>query len=122
MIRRPPRSTLFPYTTLFRSLDTRSTFSNYGSPIVWVAAPREAIITTYPFSTYAAGWGTSFSAPFVSGGAALMRNLRNDINESSAASAFAHAQFVGADMGNGRLDLVMALAALPREHGHGSQK
>jgi subtilisin family serine protease len=103
-------------------LDTRSTFSNYGNPIVWVAAPGEAIITTYPFSTYAAGWGTSFSAPFVSGGAALMRNLRNDINESSAASAFAHAQFVGADMGNGRLDLVMALAALPREHGHGSQK
>src|SRR5687767_15490071 len=27
MIRRPPRSTLFPYTTLFRSLD-------YGSPLV----------------------------------------------------------------------------------------
>src|SRR2546426_1485862 len=24
MIRRPPRSTLFPYTTLFRSLDTRT--------------------------------------------------------------------------------------------------
>src|SRR3712207_9530831 len=24
MIRRPPRSTLFPYTTLFRSLDTQS--------------------------------------------------------------------------------------------------
>src|SRR3712207_6930165 len=25
MIRRPPRSTLFPYTTLFRSLDRRAT-------------------------------------------------------------------------------------------------
>src|SRR5258708_21596576 len=25
MIRRPPRSTLFPYTTLFRSADSRST-------------------------------------------------------------------------------------------------
>src|SRR3712207_6952572 len=25
MIRRPPRSTLFPYTTLFRSLDTEAT-------------------------------------------------------------------------------------------------
>src|SRR3989454_9703582 len=24
MIRRPPRSTLFPYTTLFRSIDTRN--------------------------------------------------------------------------------------------------
>ena len=97
--------------------DTRSTFSNYGNAILWVAAPGEAIITTYPFSTYAAGWGTSFSAPFVSGGVALMRNLRPDINESSAASALAHAQFVGPDMGNGRLDLVMALAALPPQNG-----
>ena len=98
-------------------LDTRSIFSNYGNPIVWVAAPGEAIITTYPFSTYAAGWGTSFSAPFVSGGVALMRNLQPDINEASAASALANAQFVGPDMGNGRLDLLMALAALPPENG-----
>jgi len=37
---------------------------------VWVAAPGEAIVTTYPFGTYAATWGTSFSAPMVSGGAA----------------------------------------------------
>jgi hypothetical protein len=94
-------------------LDARSTFSNYGNSIVWVAAPGEAIVTTYPFSTYSAGWGTSFSAPFVSGGAALLRNLRTDVNESLAASAVAHAQFVGADMGNGRLDLLMALTALP---------
>src|SRR3989442_11904886 len=27
MIRRPPRSTLFPYTTLFRSLDSRNDLS-----------------------------------------------------------------------------------------------
>ena len=38
--------------------DTRSSFSNYGDAIVWVAAPGEGIISTYPFSTYAAGWGT----------------------------------------------------------------
>jgi hypothetical protein len=94
-------------------LDARSTFSNYGNSIVWVAAPGEAIVTTYPFSTYSAGWGTSFSAPFVSGGVALLRNLRTDINESLAASAVGHAQFVGANMGKGRLDLLMALAALP---------
>ncbi|MGB7847658.1 MAG: S8 family serine peptidase [Candidatus Acidiferrum sp.] len=94
-------------------LDTRSTFSNYGNQVVWVAAPGEGIVTTYPFSTYAAGWGTSFSAPFVSGGAALLRNLRSDLNQSSASSAVAHAQFVGDEMGNGRLDLLMALAALP---------
>jgi len=94
-------------------LDTRSTFSNYGNSIVWVAAPGEAIITTYPFSTYSAGWGTSFSAPFVSGSAALLRALRTDINQSVASAAIAHAQFVGADMGSGRLDLLMALTALP---------
>ena len=92
--------------------DARSSFSNYGNAIVWVAAPGEAIVTTYPFNTYSAGWGTSFSAPFVSGSAALLRNLRTDVNESLAASAVAHAQFVGADMGNGRLDLLMALGAL----------
>jgi len=93
--------------------DARSSFSNYGDAIVWVAAPGEAIITTYPFSTYSAGWGTSFSAPFVSGGTALLHNLRSDINESLAAGAVAHAvALVDPGMGNGRLDLLMALTAL----------
>src|SRR3712207_8103033 len=31
MIRRPPRSTLFPYTTLFRSLGTRTSDEDYVS-------------------------------------------------------------------------------------------
>src|SRR5258708_20846375 len=30
MIRRPPRSTLFPYTTLFRSMDQASAFGRAG--------------------------------------------------------------------------------------------
>jgi Subtilase family len=92
-------------------LDTRSSFSNYGDNVVWVAAPGEAIVTTYPFSTYAAGWGTSFSTPFVSGGAALLLNLKPGTNESHAAADVAHAVYVGPDMGNGRLDLVRALSA-----------
>src|SRR2546430_6499767 len=32
MIRRPPRSTLFPYTTLFRSRDCRALTGRRGSP------------------------------------------------------------------------------------------
>src|SRR3712207_7550663 len=32
MIRRPPRSTLFPYTTLFRSLRTETSRGAVGSP------------------------------------------------------------------------------------------
>jgi subtilisin family serine protease len=81
--------------------DTRSSFSNYGNAIVWVAAPGEAIVTTYPFSTYAAGWGTSFSAPFVSGGSSLLLNQRTNTNESEAAEAVAHAVPANPDMGNG---------------------
>lgn len=93
-------------------VDTRSSFSNYGDAIVWVAAPGEAVITTYPFSTYSAGWGTSFSAPFVSGTASLLLNEQTSINQSGAANAIAHAQFVGPDMGNGRLDIVQSLQSL----------
>ncbi|PYU58255.1 MAG: hypothetical protein DMG56_20950 [Acidobacteria bacterium] len=93
--------------------DTRSSFSNYGNAIVWVAAPGEAIVSTYPFSSYAAGWGTSFSAPFVSGGAALLHNLRTTFVQSQAATAVAHAvPLVDSGMGNGRLDLCLTLEAV----------
>src|SRR2546429_5092438 len=40
MIRRPPRSTLFPYTTLFRSARARSPQSSRGTP--WGAHRRPA--------------------------------------------------------------------------------
>ena len=43
--------------------DTLSSFSSYGNTI-WVGAPGEGVVTTYPYGTYAAAWGTSFSAPF----------------------------------------------------------
>jgi len=93
--------------------DTRSQFSNYGNAIVWVAAPGESIVSTYPFATYAAGWGTSFSAPFVSGGAALLHNLNTAIAQSGAVSATAHAvPLTDPGMGNGRLDLCMALGSV----------
>src|SRR2546425_3185447 len=40
MIRRPPRSTLFPYTTLFRSLPRRSGTELGGLPVAARAARR----------------------------------------------------------------------------------
>jgi hypothetical protein len=92
---------------------TRSTFSNFGDAIVWVSAPGEEIVTTYPFSTYAAGWGTSFSAPFVSGAGALARSVKTAITESEASAAVAQAApLSGPGMGHGRLDLVPALQSL----------
>src|SRR5256885_11500515 len=38
MIRRPPRSTLFPYTTLFRSYNLRDFFSRRAAYLVPLAA------------------------------------------------------------------------------------
>jgi subtilisin family serine protease len=92
--------------------DQRSTFSNYGYQIVWVAAPGEAVITTYPFGTYAAAWGTSFSAPMVSGGVSLLQARNPSTTQLQAQFDMAQAQLLLAyGMGNGRIDLYRALAA-----------
>lgn len=92
--------------------DQRSSFSNYGDQVVWVAAPGEAIVTTYPFGFYAAGWGTSFSSPLVAGTATLVFNMVPDDNQSVAAWTIGHAKWIGPDMGSGRLDVYSALSAL----------
>jgi len=118
--------------------DTQSTFSNYGAPPVWLAAPGEGVMTTYPYGTYAAGWGTSFSTPLVTGTTALMVSEYNTQSSSGggglslsllgltislggsnlpswepqAAKALAHAQNISdPQLGNGRLDTYQAVQA-----------
>lgn len=91
--------------------DTLSTFSNYGQPPVWLGAPGEGIISAYPYGTYAAGWGTSFSTPFVSGAAALLRNIDASLNQTSAAHAFTNSVYISPALGYGRLDIHQAAAA-----------
>jgi subtilisin family serine protease len=91
--------------------DTLSGFSNYGPNLVWVGAPGEGVVTLYPYSTYAATWGTSFSTPFVAGTAALLLDLKGGWGESQAAAAIAHARFISTAVGNGRLDINQALEA-----------
>lgn len=91
--------------------DQLSSFSNYGQSLVWVGAPGEGIVTTYPWGTWAAAWGTSFSAPFVSGGAALVVSAGWTASETSVAQAIAQAKYISSALGNGRLDLYQALSA-----------
>jgi subtilisin family serine protease len=93
-------------------MDTRSSFSNYGSQVVWVAAPGENIVSTYPYHTYAGSSGTSFSAPFVSGTAALLLNVEPGLNQTTAAAAIAHAKYISAGLNNGRLDTYLAVGSL----------
>jgi subtilisin family serine protease len=118
--------------------DAPSTFSNYGAPPVWLAAPGEGVMTTYPFGTYAAGWGTSFSTPLVTGTTALLvasssaqvgtqasislgsLNLSLSLGGSAsapssqpqAANALAHTDAISdPQMGHGRLDTYLAVQA-----------
>ena len=90
--------------------DQRSAFSNYGSH-VWVAAPGESIVTTYPFGSYAAASGTSFSTPMTSGAIALLLDVRGNMTQAEAAQAIAHARYISAELGNGRIDIPNAVLA-----------
>jgi len=92
--------------------DSRSTFSNYGAVDVWVAAPGENIVSTYPGGTYGSASGTSFSAPIVAGTVSLMLSAKEQcINQSQAAKALSNAQKLTPDLNHGRLDVYNAVSA-----------
>jgi subtilisin family serine protease len=93
------------------STDLRSTFSNYGSGVVTFAAPGEGVITTYPGSSYAAGWGTSFSTPMFAGAAALVLQARPTAKPGDITNALSKTKQIS-DMGYGRIDLYQSLTNL----------
>jgi uncharacterized protein (DUF779 family) len=77
-----------------------------------MAAPGEAIMTTYPWGTYAAGWGTSFSTPLVAGTAAMMLGTNGGCSSGHVPLGLAAADYIGdPDMGFGRLDTYQSLLA-----------
>jgi subtilisin family serine protease len=91
--------------------DQRSSFSNYGSTDVWIAAPGEYVISTFPGGTYASASGTSFSSPLVAGTAALLLQAKPALRQPDAANAFSHAIRLTPDLNYGRLDVYQALSA-----------
>lgn len=94
------------------NFDQRSSFSNYGDQVVWVAGPGENIVTTYPFGTYSVTSGTSFTSPMVAGAVALLINRQGKMSQSSASTAISHAHWISSTMGYGELDVYQALASL----------
>jgi subtilisin family serine protease len=57
------------------SSDVPGTFSNYGSPDVFVSAPGVSVVSTVPGNGYAYMSGTSMASPYVTALAALIRSL-----------------------------------------------
>src|SRR6266850_1710020 len=92
--------------------DSRSSFSNYGSRDVWIAAPGENIVSTFPGGTYASASGTSFSSPIVAGTVSLILSAKQQtVNQSQAASALSHGRTLTPDLNHGRLDVYQAVSA-----------
>jgi thermitase len=99
--------------------ERKSDFANYG---LWVdiAAPGENILSTYPVSTYAYWSGTSMATPFVSGQAALIRDVNCSLDAAgvegqirrSARSLVAKDIKYGAMMGAGHTDVGISLRQL----------
>lgn len=92
--------------------DLRSTFSNFGSGVTLFAAPGEGVITTFPGGGFAAGWGTSFSAPMVAGSASLVLQARSTAKPGDVTNALSKAKQISGLGGYGRIDLYQALTNL----------
>src|SRR2546427_757155 len=78
MIRRPPRSTLFPYTTLFRSvMDKMGTIDFVGHSVAQLTSPLVAalllcfvgaVVSAFASSTAVLGSLIPLAVPFLQGG------------------------------------------------------
>lgn len=90
--------------------DQRSAFSNFGTAGVYMAAPGEALITTFPGSNYAGVWGTSFSTALVSGTVASLLSLDLDVGYWGASRALGQGvQIPNQQLGRDRLDVFSSI-------------
>jgi subtilisin family serine protease len=92
--------------------DKKASFSNYGHPI-FVTAPGVNIISAYPGGYYAMASGTSFSAPLVSGEAAVLLSARRSGTSRAIAKGAVdidakNPRYAG-QLGNGRIDILRSL-------------
>jgi subtilisin family serine protease len=78
------------------------------------------VISTYPFGTWAAAWGTSFSTPFAAGAVAMLVEAAGGvITNSQAADAAGNAVWISWDVNKGRMHAPSAIRAYRKRLGLG---
>jgi subtilisin family serine protease len=75
------------------NLDVLSIFSSYGRG-VFLAAPGEGVVTTWPGQNYAEATGTSFSSPLVAGTASLALRVFSSITVETMRSAMGRGKYL----------------------------
>src|SRR2546430_13122231 len=87
MIRRPPRSTLFPYTTLFRSIGTGGMNEDVLSLNVWTPGVNDNARRAVLVSFHGGGWATgSGNGPMYDGGQLSLLGDRSEEHTSELQS------------------------------------
>jgi subtilisin family serine protease len=92
------------------NLDVRSVFSSYGKG-VFLAAPGEGVVTTYPGMNYAEATGTSFSSPLVAGAGALLLQYAPHLGDDRLEAMGSAKHLTSTGLGHGRLDAYRVMGA-----------
>ncbi len=97
--------------------DQKTNFSNYGAITIDIGTPGRGIYSTLPGNSYGSFYGTSMSAPYVSGAAALLWSecdalSANQLKETLLSTAKTLPALEGKWVSGGRLDLFNALSTL----------
>ena len=99
------------------SSDAKSSFSNYGAKYVHVFAPGSNILSSTPGNEYASYSGTSMACPMVTGIAALMCTMREDltgfeVRDFMEANVQLKPQYTGLVRSGGLVDVGATIKAL----------
>jgi subtilisin family serine protease len=97
--------------------DRRSSFSNYGTASVDLAAPGEDIVSTYLDAGYVAASGTSMAAPHVAGVAGLLASIDPTLSVAALKALLLEnvdqsPKWTGKVVSGGRLNAARAAAAV----------